>query len=195
MPTDVNRVRACLKNSDFKNLFIEELGWNRYPGRPLSLTLADVTYTLEPLAEKKGFAVFVCAPGPDGGIPTYAERSKIDRQVEKLAHEHLIVYRDRAETVQRWQWVRRETGRPTRCREYEFVPGRKENDVAQRLANIAVELDEEEKATIVSISSKVTKSFDVDRVTKRFYDRFKAEREAFLGFIEGIKKADDRAWY
>src|SRR4051812_9620465 len=32
-------------------------------------------------------------------------------------------------------------------------------------------------------------------VTKRFYDRFKVEREAFAGCIDGVATPDDRAWY
>jgi len=30
MRLDVNRVRQCLKDGDFKRLFIEELGWDRH---------------------------------------------------------------------------------------------------------------------------------------------------------------------
>ena len=38
-------------------------------------------------------------------------------------------------------------------------------------------------------------AFDVEKVTKRFYDRFKKEHQAFLGFIEGINNIADREWY
>jgi hypothetical protein len=34
-----------------------------------------------------------------------------------------------------------------------------------------------------------------ERVTKQFYDRFKVEREAFLGSIAGMAAEGDRAWY
>jgi hypothetical protein len=39
------------------------------------------------------------------------------------------------------------------------------------------------------------RSFDVDRVARRFYDRFQAERTAFLKFLKGIAVAGDAAWY
>ena len=38
-------------------------------------------------------------------------------------------------------------------------------------------------------------AFDVETVTKRFYDRFKKEHDTFLGFIKGIQQAQDKDWY
>ena len=38
-------------------------------------------------------------------------------------------------------------------------------------------------------------AFDVEKVTRRFYDRFKKEHQAFLEFIEGIGNLADREWY
>ena len=39
---------------------------------------------------------------------------------------------------------------------------------------------------IVQVAGRVRAGFDVERVTKRFYERFKAEHAAFLKFLEGI---------
>jgi hypothetical protein len=36
---------------------------------------------------------------------------------------------------------------------------------------------------------------DVDRVSKRFYDRYKTEHTHFAKFIKGITKTDEREWY
>ena len=38
-------------------------------------------------------------------------------------------------------------------------------------------------------------AFDVEKVTKRFYERFRAELTAFGKFIEGITAQGDRDWY
>ena len=38
-------------------------------------------------------------------------------------------------------------------------------------------------------------AFDRDRVTKKFYDRFKIEHTAFLAFIKGITDKADKEWY
>ena len=38
-------------------------------------------------------------------------------------------------------------------------------------------------------------AFDVERVTKRFYDRFQKEHTAFLKFVSGIADRADKEWY
>src|SRR5919199_1845923 len=38
-------------------------------------------------------------------------------------------------------------------------------------------------------------AIDGDRVTRRFYDRFKTEHAAFLKFVQGIGDQGDREWY
>ena len=49
--------------------------------------------------------------------------------------------------------------------------------------------------TIVNVSGRVRAAFDVEKVTKKFYERFKKEHHVFLEFIEGIENIADRKWY
>lgn len=56
-------------------------------------------------------------------------------------------------------------------------------------------LDEEEQLTQPEVAGRVRQTFDVDRITKRFYDRFQKEHRAFLSFIKGITAEGDREWY
>ena len=53
----------------------------------------------------------------------------------------------------------------------------------------------DEDPSIAQVAGLAGKAFDVDRVTKRFYTRFKAEHDAFLEFVEGIPVTGDREWY
>ena len=53
-----------------------------------------------------------CQPATRDNLPDYATRRRIERQVTKTAHEHLIIYVDAAKTTQVWQWVTREPGNP-----------------------------------------------------------------------------------
>src|SRR5436189_220410 len=69
MPLDTARARRYLEAFDFKTLFVEGLGWNRVPGRPLDIAVEGLTYRLQPVAEKAGFQVFECLPDAQGGIP------------------------------------------------------------------------------------------------------------------------------
>jgi hypothetical protein len=194
MPLNVARVRQCLQNFDFRTLFVQELGWDKHPAG-LTVAVDGATYSLQPIAEKRGFQVFAC-PSPDGGtFPDHPTRSKIERQVAKSAHEHIIIYTDLAKTAQKWQWVRRELGRPLARREYDFFKGHTGELLAQKLQYLAVELDEEEDLTLVDVTRRARQAFDVDRVTRRFYDRFKTEHATFLKFIKGITATADAEWY
>ena len=105
------RTRQHLKDFNFKNLFIEELGWDHCSNQ-IDVTL-DNTFSLTAVAEKHGMVAFICSPSTDGRIPDYSLRRKIERQAAKSAHEHIIIYTDNDKTSQIWQWVKRETGKPT----------------------------------------------------------------------------------
>src|SRR6266852_3683233 len=120
MSFDKQRAQQHLKAFAFKNLFIEELGWDYSRERPLAIPSVEQTYTLRPLAEKSGVVVYICDPNTYGAIPDYPRRRQIDKEVMKIKHEHLIIYVNAAKEHQIWQWVRREPGKPTTNREYSF---------------------------------------------------------------------------
>jgi hypothetical protein len=119
MPLDITRTREDLKKFDFHMLFIEELGWDRHTEH-LEVSVDGQHYTLTALAEKHGMVAFACPSHADGAIPTHAMRRKIERQVARSVHEHFILYTDAEKTTQVWQWVKRKTGEPTRCREHTY---------------------------------------------------------------------------
>lgn len=194
MPLNVARIRQCLQGFDFRTLFVQELGWDKHSAN-LSVAVDNTTYPLHAIAEKRGFQVFECQATNDRPAPDHPTRSKIERQVAKAAHEHIIIYIDAAESIQKWQWVRREIGRPLARREYDFSKGQTGELLAQKLQYLAVELSDEEGLTLVDVTRRARQAFDVDRVTKRFYDRFKKEHATFLNFVKGIAETTDREWY
>ena len=196
MTTDITELRPYLQAFDFNGLFVSGLGWNHYRGNPLNITIDDFTYGLEPVAEKANFAVFVCAPDAEGAIPTYPVRRKIEHQVTQRAFEHLIIFVDESRTSQIWQWVKRETGKPTACREMQYRAGQSGNVLLQRIQAIAVSLEEELQGIgIAEVVSRVKRALDIERVTRRFYDRFRGELTAFQSFIDGVTTQGDREWY
>lgn len=195
MPFDNRRAREYLKQFEFEPLFVQELGWDYCEGQQLHFGIGSDTYTLTALVEKRGMVVYCCSPDNKGRIPDYATRRQIDKEVTKYAHEHLIIYIDAAQTEQVWQWVRREVGKPTACREHRFHKNQSGTALLQKLEAIAFSLEEEESLTVVEVTGRTRRAFDVDRVTKKFYDRFKKEHAAFLKFIRGIKTTSDQEWY
>jgi hypothetical protein len=186
---DLQAVRHCLRAFDFQTLFREHLGWDNHK-QQLEVSVGDQRYVLEAVAQKRGFVAFICQ-----GIPDRATRLKIDHQVTRAVREHFVIYVDRQAGEQVWHWVRREPGKPPANRDHRFSVAGTGDALIQRLNEIAVSLEEEEEITLLDVARRTRAAFDVDKVTRRFYERFKAEREAFLSVIQGIKADADRDWY
>jgi hypothetical protein len=184
-----------LREQDYQGLFLEELGWDRYTAGPMALRVGERTWALRGVAQKRGLAVLVAPPGPDGKVADAATRRRIEKEVAKLIHEHLIVFEGKNGGEQVWQWARRRPDGPTAYREQRYLPGRQELALTEKLAVLRFSLDEEERATITVASGRVRAAFDVERVTKKFYERFQKEHGAFLEFIAGIAARGDREWY
>src|SRR5438552_1684073 len=144
MNIDATAVRKCLKSFDFPTLFREHLGWDKHQGQ-LSIPIDGQTIQLNAVAQKRGFAAYVCS-----SIPDRATRLKIDHQVTKTAREHFVIYADQSAGQQVWQWVRREPGKPLASRDHRYDASQSGDPLIQRLANIAVSFEEEEEFTLTS---------------------------------------------
>ncbi len=194
MVINATNVKRYLKEFDFCALFVEELGWDHHAAT-LQLTVDGQSFTLTALANKRGMVAFRCAASGDGHIPKYATRRKIEQQVAKSIHEHLIIYTDPAQTTQVWQWVKREAGKPAACREHTYHRSQSGDALIQKLEVLAFTLEEEETLTLPDVIVRVRAGLDVEKVTKKFYDRFKAEHAAFLKLIRGIPDEEMERWY
>ena len=194
MTIDISRIRQYLKTFDLQPLFIEELGWDHHSAEYEALVDGQ-TFTLTAIAEKRGMTAFRCASLEDGTIPDYPTRRKIERQTTQWVHEHIIVYTDTDQTTQVWQWVKRETGKPTACREHPYNYRQPGDALIQKIQALAFSLEEEGQLTLFDVTTRAQSAFDVERVTKRFYDRFQAEHTAFLKFLKGIPDKEMQRWY
>ena len=195
MPVSIEELRPHLQAFDFPRLFVEGLGWDHYVTEPFVVRVNERDYTLHPIAEKAGFAVYECDSSVDNNVPQYPVRRKIESEVAKRTFEHLIIFTDPGRKAQVWQWVRRESGKPAACREYAVTTGASGDHLLQRIQPLFVSLDEEPSLNIALITSRVRAALDVERITKRFYERFQKELEDFGKFIEGITAQGDRDWY
>lgn len=191
MSIDKPRTSAHLRAFDFPKLFIEELGWDRPASRQAENVEADgAHFSLVPVAEKRGVRIFHC-----GAIPDRNVRQRIEREVTKLAYEHLIIFTEPARTRQIWQWVAREKGKPAAFREHVWLTRQDPDALIQKLDHIAFSLNEEEGLTLAGTTVRMRDAFDRERITKRFYEAFKEQHTAFLGFIQGLATRADREWY
>ncbi len=184
----------------FKELF-NELGWDRpaqqvpYPvqvmhsGKPQD-------WALEVIAHKRGVQILHCLPDADGQPPGYSARQKIERKITPEVREHLIVFTNAAQTIQIWQWVNRQPGKPAQYREVAFRKGETPELLAQKLSRLYFTLDEEELLSVLGVAKRLDDAAPREKVTKKFYNEFAKQRSAFAAFIEGIAEgSEDQRWY
>jgi hypothetical protein len=189
-----SQVKKYLQLSDFTSLFIEELGWDYADISPIYLSVNGENYTIKAISQKRGLMVYHCLP-ENGILPNSQIRKKIDIEVTSYSQEHLIIYTDKGQEKQIWQWVRREPGKPVTSRENHYHVQQSGEGLIQKLETIFISIKEEENLTLLEVTKKTKKAFDVDNVTKKFYDQFKKEYKTFLDFIDGIPVKFDQEWY
>ncbi len=196
MPISLERtkVREYLEDFDLHSLFINIMGWD-HGGANIEVTVTDKTFILEAIAHKRGLVAYRYTAGPDDGFPDHPIRRKIEKAVAKTVREHIIIYATHDKRAQYWQWVKREQGRPERVHQHNYHQGQSGEALIQKLEQLVFTLDEEVDLTIVDVSGRVRAAFDVEKVTRKFYDRFKKEHQTFLDLIDGLRNLADREWY
>ena len=199
MQINRDRTRQLLRDFEFETLWIEELGWDRHREEVRTEIrergVDEGEYLLIAIAQKRGMVVFHYPARTDEGIPDYAIRRKIQQEVAKSVHENLIIYTDAGQITQIWQWVKREPGKPLACREHRYHSGQSGEALIQKLETIAFSLEEEEDLTLIDVRGRVRAAFDVERVTKQFYNCFTTEHTRFLKFLEGLPDQEMERWY
>ena len=196
MPTTLDRakVKQYLDDFDLETLFTQELGWD-YGGSDTEVSVKDRSYPLQAVAHKRGMVAYQYVAQPGEELPDHPTRQQIERRVARQVREHIIIFAAHDLSAQYWLWVKREPGRPDRPRTHIYRSDQSGEPLIQKLERIVFTLEDEADLSIVDVTGHVLAAFDVEKVTKRFYDRFKSEHQAFLGFIEGIAEVADREWY
>lgn len=189
-----SQVKTYLQSSDFTSLFIEELGWDYADGSPLYLTVDEENYTIEAAAQKRGMMVYHCV-SDNGILPNSKVRKKIDTEVTSYSQEHLIIYTDKKQEKQVWQWVKRESANKTKAKETTFNITQSGELLTQKLESLFIDFAEEENLTLTDVTQRTQKAFDIEKVTKKFFDDFQLEHRKFVTFIKGIDNIKDANWY
>jgi hypothetical protein len=184
-----------IRSFNFRELF-NEMGWN-FARNSYKIIIDDITYNLKEEAEKSGFKIFSCVPADHSPLPVYATRRKIEIQVTKLNQEHLIIFHDSIKHEQVWQLVVRQVGKPSRLTESRYSITQDPESLFQRAKGLIFKMEEEDSITIVDVTIRVGDNFGLnsDKVTKKFYEAFRKEHKAFIGFIKGIEAQGDKDWY
>ncbi|MFM6038543.1 MAG: Eco57I restriction-modification methylase domain-containing protein, partial [Sphaerospermopsis kisseleviana] len=197
-----NQVKKYLQLSDFTSLFIEELGWDYADISPIYLAVDEenstleytLKYTLEAVAQKRGLIVYHCV-AENGILPNAKTRKNIDTQVTSYSQEHLIIYTDKNQSKQVWQWVKRESATKTKAKETTFNVTQSGELLTQKLEALFIDFAEEENLTLTDVTQRTQTAFDIEKVTKDFFNKFQERHLQFVTFIKGIENTKDANWY
>lgn len=180
-----------IATNDLKSLFID-MGWNNDSSR-YAVLIDNTPYALTAIAQKEGFKIVCCDVAT---IPDYQTRRSIDSQFSRQAHEHMIIFVD-GHGNQRWLIPVRQADKPTRIVEIPHHHGQDIEALYQRARGLFFTLDEEGNITIVDVIERVTGqlSQNSEKVTKKFYERFRKEHQSFRTHIHNIPDDTQRDWY
>jgi uncharacterized protein YeeX (DUF496 family) len=192
-----DRIRRYLEAFDFSGLLTDpDLGWD-WPESKGQLRVPTKAgfINLDVIADKRGVKVLHVPPNPDGAIAASDERKAIEKAVTPIATEHLLIFTNKTKNRQIWLWTSRLPGKPVSYRELTWEKGKSNELLLQKLASISFTISEEELLDITGVVERLRDSLDRDKVTKRFYDHFKTQKDAFRKFIKGITDGGLLDWY
>ena len=195
MLLDLGRARTLLKRGDLRSLFIDELGWERPSQSMLVIEDRGTDHVLRGIAStKSGRAdVWICI-SPDGTIPDYPTRLRIDARLSEKSIEHVTVFATPDMSRQSWLWVRRATKyRPRAVRTHEFRSNQTGDVLLQKLQGLFLSIETERGQAVGA--EWLEEVFDTEPITKKFYSDFSKYRHKFANSIIGISDAKDRDWY
>lgn len=188
-----------IKDAAFKELFITEMGWNRFRGQAelAPIVIDDNEYRFMTVAERNGFQVLTC---PVNDIPNTTACRRIDSKLRRNANDYICVFYIPGTEHQQWiAPIKTVEKRDIVTIEYETAD--KADFLFSKIPDLSFEVDEQ--ATIVDVKERIQGAFTVnsEKITKDFYSGFRKEHNAFAEFITGIddqiptSKNRDKQWY
>jgi RNA polymerase sigma factor (sigma-70 family) len=174
-------LEECIKQHRFKEMFIDNLGWDNFTSTQ-ELEVQDQCIRLESVAEKRGLRVFSCKLHRTS-LANRGLLRRIQKQLIRQHHEHIIVYHSEEPQKQVWQWaIHQVDGRKVRHREHPFLSYQPPRPLLERIGNLRFTLDDEENATIVVAMERTRRALDVV-----------PEQEMFARFPIYAKQSDELA--
>ena len=189
-----------LKEADFRTLFIEEMGWNKY-----NASLADIptlyvgeeAFNIKTIAHRNGFQVLLCNVKE---LPSNSTCKKLDTKLRKAANDYICIFV--IPGTEHHQWVA-----PVKTNEkrdiviIEYAEAEKAQFLFEKISGLSFDIDE--VTTIVDVKERIQGAFSVnsEKITKDFYTGFSKEHKSFAGFITGIddqiatKDNKNKQWY
>lgn len=190
---------SLISEAEFQELFVSELGWNRFRGHAQlpTITIDEVDYNFRAIAERNGFQILSTTVS---AIPTNTLCRKIDSKLRRQANDYIAIYQ--LGNTQHHLWcvpVKNNEKRELVLVEYENA--QKSDLLYSKVDGFSFELGEE--TNIVDLRASIHSCFALnsEKITKDFYAGFKKEHKAFAELISGIddniaaKDNRNKQWY
>lgn len=188
-----------IAEGDFKQLFITELGWNRFRAQTElpTITIDESDYNIKAIAERNGFQILTCRVDE---IPTNSTCRKIDGKLRRQANDYICIF-TLGDTQHHLWVVPVKTNEKRELTLVEYENAQKSDLLYSKVEGFSFELDE--FTTIVDLRDKVQGAFAVnsEKITKDFYAGFRKEHTAFIRYISGmdddlpLKDNRNKEWY
>lgn len=196
----LDEIESCLKNSFIESLpelFCDLLGWSRPSSNALSLDIgAPVNHTIDciPVAELSGLPVFRVDWYEDQ-LPNVTQRRTVHKALVGTYREHMLCYVTPDDNQVAFVWPRNIGENKVELRVLPYEKDVLARTTVERLEKLAFTLEELElfdvEPTITDVTSKLDHAFDVESITRRFFDAYSrifAEAESQITGIEGDAK-------
>lgn len=185
--------------SNFRELFITELGWNRHKGQSKlpTITVDETEYTINCIAERNGFQILTCDVE---SVPVKSVLQRIDVKLRRQANDYICVYIVSGTCHHEWVApVKNNEKRDLVLIEYSSL--QQADFLFSKVEGLTFELDE--KTTIMDVRERIQSTFAVnsEKITKDFYAGFRKEHTVFAAFISGMddnistKDNKNKQWY
>ena len=188
-----------VSESNFRELFIREMGWNNPKGQTaFDITIDETTYEFQQIADRSGFQVLTCEVMD---IPTSSMCKKIDTRLRRTANDYICIFHMPQSEHHLWVVpVKKVDKRDLVLVEYESAA--KADFLFEKMSDLCFDFDE--RTTIMDVKERVQAGFIVnsEKITKDFYTGFRKEHTNFAKYITGIddeitdlKKNRNKQWY
>ena len=186
-----------IRGRRFRDLFLDVLGWDTAAASPLSLSFdwagEKQEFTADYIAEKHGFVV---CEAQCKTMPPAAVRQRLQRQMSKLHYEHLLILSGK-DGGQKWMVAHKRSDKPMRFLEVGFHATQKPELLLQKVDGLFFSMSEEGDLTLVDVVGRVEGAFaaNAEKVTRRFYEKFRERLKDFQKFISGLQNKVSKEQY
>ena len=187
-----------ISNASFKELFIQEMGWDNTKGQTrFDLDIEGTTLQFTQIAVRSGFQVLTCQVEK---IPTSSLAKKIDTRLRRQANDYICIFHKPGSEHHLWVVpVKKVEKRDLVLVEYETAE--KAQFLLEKMDNFTFAIDK--FTTIMDVKERVQGAFAInsDKITSDFYKGFRKEHANFTKFISGIednvetKNNRNKQWY